>query len=468
MKFRLKVALCIISVVALLFGVGASMMLYRNFEISMDSARAASENLFINMMNGLYMVNESGAWDDADDMTETVKRIVENDSFFSGYELFDENLKIYYATGVTHFDVDSGDVNLAELGVCEFFQTQSHDGDKKYYVSRGGIEAGGQRFCLYAYYDVTPIFDQIEEQEKTYVFIYVLVVLLCAVISYILGYFLTRPITHLSKVATKISKGNYDIRSNIRSDDEIGKLSKNFDSMTDALVHQMNELEAAMERQNQFIGDFTHELKTPLTSVIGYADLLRSHSLTGEDYDTAIGYIFSEGKRLEHLSIKMLNIIVAQKDDFELVSFSPKSVIEGICATLESDYRKQGIFFSLECDEGNCNLEPDFIHSLIRNLLENARRAMPGGGVIKITSKMTENGCNITVADNGCGIPKEALPHIQEAFYRVDKARSRSNGGAGLGLSLCKLIAEIHNGTIEIDSAEGVGTTVSVNLNGGR
>ena len=113
-------------------------------------------------------------------------------------------------------------------------------------------------------------------------------------------------------------------------------------------------------------------------------------------------------------------------------------------------------------------LEPDLFVSLVVNLLENARRAMENGGVIKIMLSMTEDGCDLLIQDTGCGIPKDKLVHLTEAFYRIDKARSRSFGGAGLGLSLCDRIAKIHNGSLLIESEAGVGTSVKVQIRGGR
>ena len=113
-------------------------------------------------------------------------------------------------------------------------------------------------------------------------------------------------------------------------------------------------------------------------------------------------------------------------------------------------------------------LDTDFFGSLLVNLIENARKALPAGGVISIRSAMTAEGCRVQVSDNGRGIPKEALAHITEAFYRVDKSRSRAQGGAGLGLTLCAEIAKMHNGTISFESEDDRGTTVTADLKGGR
>lgn len=119
------------------------------------------------------------------------------------------------------------------------------------------------------------------------------------------------------------------------------------------------------------------------------------------------------------------------------------------------------------CEEGMCMLEPDLVKSLLVNLLDNARKAMDGGGNIYVVSEMLPDGCRIRVLDTGRGIPQEEIAHITEAFYRVDKSRSRAQGGVGLGLSLCSEIVQLHNGTMSFASRVGNGTCVTVELKGG-
>ena len=113
-------------------------------------------------------------------------------------------------------------------------------------------------------------------------------------------------------------------------------------------------------------------------------------------------------------------------------------------------------------------MDADLIKSLLVNLLENARKALDGGGNIYIMSRMLDDGCEMRILDNGPGIPPEALTHLTEAFYRVDKSRSRAQGGVGLGLSLCNDIAKLHGGCLQFQSRVGNGTQVTVELHGGR
>ena len=163
----------------------------------------------------------------------------------------------------------------------------------------------------------------------------------------------------------------------------------------------------------------------------------------------------------------MLDLFVADKKDLDLKWCSPAKIVRYTVRHLENIFRERNIRIEVHAEEGNSMLEPDLFQTLLINLLDNARKAMEQGGKIEIFVKLTEHGCMLSVTDEGKGIPKDALKHLTEAFYRVDKARARSKGSAGLGLALCEKIVELHHGKMSFESEEGLGTKVSVYLNGG-
>ena len=152
----------------------------------------------------------------------------------------------------------------------------------------------------------------------------------------------------------------------------------------------------------------------------------------------------------------------------ELLPSSPAALVQDLTAPLVPGLARQGITLTVQGEEGLCLLEPDLFRSLVLNLLDNARKAMEGSGTIAVTTAMTGDGCTLTVRDTGRGMPPEVLDHLTEAFYRVDKSRSRAQGGAGLGLTLCDRIAALHQGQLRLESQPGQGTTVTVTLKGGR
>ena len=134
----------------------------------------------------------------------------------------------------------------------------------------------------------------------------------------------------------------------------------------------------------------------------------------------------------------------------------------------EEQLRNIGIELAWHCEAGLCRVEPDLFQSLLANLVDNARKAIDGQGSIDVQCKMMPDGCSLIVQDSGHGIPADAIAHLEEAFYRVDKARSRRQGGAGLGLALCHEIAMLHGGSLHFDSVPGHGTRVIALLRGGR
>ena len=216
------------------------------------------------------------------------------------------------------------------------------------------------------------------------------------------------------------------------------------------------------------MGMFAHELKTPMTAIIGYADMLRGGTLDAGEQAEAANYIVSEGKRLENLSRKLLNLLVAGSREPALVPVSPARLVAEVAEHWRPGREKQGITLELDCQEGTCLLDPDLARSLVGNLLDNAGKALDGGGEILCRTRMLEDGVVLEVRDNGRGIPPEALRHLTEAFYRVDKSRARASGGVGLGLTLCDEIVRLHSGTLEFESREGQGTCVRAVLRRGR
>ena len=230
----------------------------------------------------------------------------------------------------------------------------------------------------------------------------------------------------------------------------------------------MAQLTDAARREKDFTASFAHEIKTPLTSIIGYADLLLSRENTPEQVRDRAGYIFREGRRLEALSGKLMELIVLDRRDFPLRPVSLRAFLERTGNALRPALEGASLRFRVDAEETPVFLEPDLMETVCLNLLDNARKATPPGGSVTLAGRGTEDGgCVIQVTDTGKGIPEEELGRIAEPFYMVDKSRARAQGGAGLGLALCKRIAELHGGTLNVHSAPGAGSTAEVRLKGG-
>jgi len=252
----------------------------------------------------------------------------------------------------------------------------------------------------------------------------------------------------------------------VASRDELGDLARDFSKMAEKLQENVGAIREEAQRREQFMASFAHELKTPMTSVIGYADLIRTDALDRRETMEAANYIFSEGKRLESLSLKLLELIMAREEQVSLVPTDMERLVAATVNRLRPVYREQGVDIKCRTAPGSWRVDGDLISSLLINLADNARKAMEGSGNIYIVLDWPENACRLRVLDNGRGMPPEVLGRLTEAFYRVDKSRSRAQGGVGLGLALCDKIARLHNGKIEFDSRVDNGTCVTVTLGG--
>jgi signal transduction histidine kinase len=263
-----------------------------------------------------------------------------------------------------------------------------------------------------------------------------------------------------------MAAGELTERVPVRGDDELAQLSEDFNTMAAQLEIQVQELKDAAQRQEDFIGSFAHEIKTPLTSIIGYADLLRSRPATAEQVREAAGYIFNEGRRLESLSRKLMDLIVLDKQDFSLHPVPMDAFLQRVGGALRPALEQQGICLTVQAESAKIPLEPDLMETVFLNLLDNARKSMDHGGRIALEGLIEGDGYCIRVSDEGKGIPASELERITEAFYMVDKSRARAQGGAGLGLAICQRIVALHGGVMEFQSTEGVGTCVRVHLKG--
>ncbi|WP_300689969.1 HAMP domain-containing sensor histidine kinase [uncultured Oscillibacter sp.] len=317
--------------------------------------------------------------------------------------------------------------------------------------------------------EVGELFQSRSEQYRS--FFSLMLVLTGAVggLSLAVAAMLARPLARLSAAARRMAEGELSQRVRVDGDDEIAQLSADFNVMAHRIQRQVAELKAAQRRQEDFIGSFAHEIKTPLTSIIGYADLLRSRPATEEQVRESAGYIFGEGRRLEALSRKLLDLIVLGRQDFPLRSVPLDAFLRRVAGAMEPPLRQAGVRLTLQSQAVTARMEPDLMETVCMNLLDNARKAMEDGGEILLEGFALEDGrCCVQVTDQGKGIPAEELERVTEAFYMVDKSRSRAQGGAGLGLALCRRIVELHGGELEIESEPGRGTRVRVLWKGGE
>lgn len=312
--------------------------------------------------------------------------------------------------------------------------------------------------------DINGIYEQRDSMTTAYQIIIVVLMLGTGLVSLMLSYLLTFRLHNLSNITTSFAKGNYEIRANENGTDEIGLLARDFNYMADSLTEKMEELTNHAKNQEAFTSAFAHELKTPLTAIIGYADMIRSMDLSTEEKIKAAGYVYSQGKRLEALSFKLMELFVLQKQKFEYHQIDAEYLLENVFDLAEVSVLEKDMVLKREVESGKIYGEKDLLISLFANLTDNARKASEAGDTIWIKGKKVKDGYQVAIVDEGKGMPKEELAHITQAFYMIDKSRSRKEGGAGLGMTLCREIVALHHAEWQIESEEGKGTTVTVTL----
>lgn len=323
----------------------------------------------------------------------------------------------------------------------------------------------GAELTLFTQQDITFTFwgsQKLVRQER---WIFLVVMALSCLIMLVVTWLLTRPIQTLKEAAASFSAGDYTSRAVVRSGDEFQDLANGYNAMAETIEQKIADLEAAARQREDFVANFAHELKTPMTSIIGYADTIYQKELTTEELHAAAGYIVSEGMRLEALSFKLLELIGLERQEFLLEETELSPFFADIQETILPLARKRGVAFSMDCAQGWAWLELDLFKTLLLNLLDNALKS--GGNQVTLAGRCTEEGYEISVADNGRGIPVQEISRITEAFYMVDKSRSRKEHGAGLGLALCDRIAKLHGTRLCYESQPGQGTTVTLLLGKG-
>lgn len=291
-------------------------------------------------------------------------------------------------------------------------------------------------------------------------------ILLSALAALALSAWLSRPLARLSAAARRMAAGEFSQRVAVKSDDELGRLSRDFNQMAKQLEQQVKELTDTARKQQDFLRSFAHETKTPLTSVIGYAELILSRPDPPELVQERAACIFREGRRLESLSRKLLNLIVLENETLSLYAVEMSEFLEQAADVLRPSLEQAGICFQFCAEPGTACIEPDLMESVCLNLLDNARKAVPEGGTIRLEGLRSGDGYRICVTDNGRGISPDDLTRITEPFYVADKSRARSQGGSGLGLTICQRIVFLHGGKLEFESQPNRGTRVSVWLKG--
>jgi len=328
------------------------------------------------------------------------------------------------------------------------------------------IPKDSQRIYFVTQWDISKTVSQQETLRQYFVRCYLAAVAMSIVLLGVLSALLTGPLKRMSKAARRMAEGYYEERLMMSGRDEIGELAESFNQMAGAVEEKIGELSRAAREKEDFVANFAHELKTPLTSIIGYADTIYQKDLPRETVRRASWHIWNEGMRLEALSLKLMELTVLGRQEFPLQEMSAEELLADVAESMAPVFSEKQVVFGLEAEPAYIRADCDLLKTLLLNLLDNSVKA--GGRRLELSGHRRGGRYQIRVRDDGCGMEEAELSRITEAFYMVDKARSRRQHGAGLGLALADRIAGVHGSRLSFQSRKGAGTEVSFDVECGK
>ena len=285
------------------------------------------------------------------------------------------------------------------------------------------------------------------------------IVVLVTLVNFLFTRYIYRYLDKISDAMQKVADGDYTVRLDAEKDQPFRELYRNFNTMAE-------ELGGVEMLKNDFINGYAHELRTPITSINGFAEMLLNDdgTLSNEERRSYLEIIASESRRLADLAGNSL--LMSRLDTQKIIPdkkpFSLDEQLRRCSILLSGQWTEKELDMTMDLDEAVYVGDYDLMQHLWINLLTNAVKYTPKGGSITVTLKNEEKFIAVSVADTGRGIPPEDRERIFDKYYQTDKSHSKR--GLGLGLAICKRIVQLCNGTLEVESEVGVGSTFTVRL----
>lgn len=458
MKLLTKIFLCAITVITAALTVLGYVMISGSFKNALEreteNCMDRYQILKFTLQSSMISMSKAGRLDD-----NTLSAAAENTlAAISG---LDRAAVLDQSGGILSTNYPDNELMLPPLPEPDDITSMTEKLGSEYrHTVSGTFSESGQTVTLVYSRRITSVFEEKHQMERRFLTAYILIEVLAAIVMAGLAFVIARPINKLTKATKSFAEGKLGERTSVRDSGEIGELSESFNVMADTIEKNITSLELSAKQKDDFTASFAHELKTPLTSVIGYADMIyQKDTLSRAEIHEAAGYIMNEGMRLEALSLKLMELIVLEKQEFTLVEMEAGEVFGDIADTVKPLLDKRGASLTVGADRAYIAIEFDLFKTLVMNIIDNSAKA--DGKNITLTGVSDGDFYNVSIKDDGRGIPQDQLERITEAFYMVDKSRSRREHGAGLGLAIAVRIARVHGTELKFESAEGEGTTVS-------
>ena len=466
MKFSWKILLCTMLIMAAACGASGYFFVNYVFQTSMEreTRQALDESSILRFAFETAALNIPSKYDVLPDGTvEQIGVYLENSGQHGNrlLRISDENGKVLYVSeGFT------GDTSLwEERGENTRVYRVVQSGDSYYIQTQTRINVSDRMLTLETMKNVTAVYTERTEGFRMYRQVTVIVLLCSGAVMTLIACWLTRPIRLLTQATGKMAEGEYSYRAEQISNDEMGQLTADFNHMAEALEQNIQNLENEVRAREDFIAAFSHELKTPLTAISGYAELVENGMVAEEgEVRRFCGEIHKNAGRL----LVLINDVIrlSELDDSEnQETMEPVNLYE--CAKncvdmLQLNAEKHGVTLTVSGVNVVISANHQMVDEVLYNLCDNAIRYNKEKGSVSVIVEDRLDLAVLTVKDTGLGIPREHQERIFERFYRVDKSHSKERGGTGLGLSIVKHGAILHGAKVTVNSEPGKGTKIEI------
>lgn len=447
MKLSVKIFLgiCIPALIAIIAISG--ILIEQSFNTNLD----LQLNVYIQEFQNISTSIENSI-SKSDDYLELVKFVSEHYQTKNIYLAYYEDQKLIYTSNE---EIVLNDIKLLDVADDKYNVIIQKNNDDYYAFITFKIKNNGNIVYIK---DLNSVYEKRKSLINLCIEIVSIFIVIITLIAYIISKTLTRPLLRISKEMSKLSSGNYDI-SLKEGKDEVGLLIHEFNNMSRELEKRNEELLELINSKQLFIDNLSHEMNTPLTSILGYSTLLENAVLSDEQKIKYLRYIEEETKRISEMYKKLLIISYKENNNIDKTKIDIYELIEDVIRELDSKLKEHHIKINVQNNLSHIYSDKLLISLALSNLIRNAINASDDNSMIIIKCYHANNKSYICVIDSGTGIEEEQILKIVEPFYRVDKARSRKNGGAGLGLSIVTRVMQLHNGSLKIESKLGEGST---------
>ena len=339
--------------------------------------------------------------------------------------------------------------------------------NKSYLLTGSSLNLESKNYQLYTIIDISFLYEQYYNQHLLIQGIAMVFACVLSIILLMITLKLLNPLKILNQSILKIANGQYHLRLPEEGTVEFKELASNINIMAESIEMDSKKIQELADNRKEFIHYLAHEMKTPLTSVLGFADILRvKKDVSEEERQDYSDIILKEAKRLQDLSTKLLELATTDQVLLDFENISIKELFEEIHNSISPILDKKHLKLTMNYDDISICIDKTLFKSLLYNLIDNAIKASKQGQEILLEGFQKEDLIEMRVCDQGIGMSQDQIEKVTEPFYMVDKSRSRKSGGAGLGLALCVEIVKAHCAEFLIKSELGKGTCVFIWLKG--